>query len=397
MTLRRGLPWFLLVLLLAGIGVAWPYVEQRASRRAVSDVLARLETERLDRSALEREIAERAQRLATYAQDVRGLLDTHRDQVGRIERAVRTLEAERTASERIIGTYASGVPLIQGVVVYEDRMGRALRYIDRDVRGRTERGLFGSPRMSAEGTGPIVRTTFLGTGLLVSRDGAVLTGRHVVRPWDAAPEVMELLEEQGVTPRVSQLRAFFPGVPDPVPLSPVKAAETTDLLVLHGKVPRSVPVLPLDRRERDAVPGRPVIALGYPTGLDLLLARVDPALLETLVDSSVTEISDETVDIPELLERLSRLKQIRPYPTWGRLADWQAHQLAHDAATSVGGSGGPIFATSGLVIGLTTATVRDLDGAALGVPIRAAFPLLGAKEGRKRLVHTSWPARGPGR
>jgi S1-C subfamily serine protease len=115
------------------------------------------------------------------------------------------------------------------------------------------------------------------------------------------------------------------------------------------------------------------------------------------VDSSVTEITDETVDIPELLERLSRLKQIRPYPTWGRLADWQAHQLAHDAATSVGASGGPIFATSGLVIGLTTATVRDLDGAALGVPIRAALPLLGAREGQKRLAHTSSPARGSGR
>jgi S1-C subfamily serine protease len=156
-------------------------------------------------------------------------------------------------------------------------------------------------------------------------------------------------------------------------------------------------VLPLDRREGDAVPGRPVIALGYPTGLDLLLARVEPALLGTLVDSSVTEITDETVDVPELLERLSRLKQIRPYPTWGRLADWQAHQLAHDAATSVGGSGGPIFATSGLVIGLTTAMVRDLDGAALGVPIRAALPLLGSREGRKPTRAPSVPAREPGR
>jgi hypothetical protein len=123
-----------------------------------------------------------------------------------------------------------------------------------------------------------------------------------------------------------------------------------------------------------------------------VLARLETERL----DRSALE-RDETVDIPELLERLSRLKQIRPYPTWGRLADWQAHQLAHDAATSVGGSGGPIFATSGLVIGLTTAMVRDLDGAALGVPIRAALPLLGAREGQKRLAHTSSPARGPGR
>jgi serine protease Do len=179
---------------------------------------------------------------------------------------------------------------------------------------------------------------------------------------------------------VAQLRAFFPGVPDPVSLSSVKASETADLIVLRGKPPRSVPVLPLDLEGAEAVPGRSVIVLGYPTGLDLLLMRVDPALLATLVDREVVEITDETVDIPALLEGLSRLKQIRPYPTWGRLADKQPHQLAHDAGTSIGGSGGPIFATSGRVIGLNSAVARDFDSAALGVPIREAMgPLAQAR------------------
>jgi S1-C subfamily serine protease len=126
----------------------------------------------------------------------------------------------------------------------------------------------------------------------------------------------------------------------------------------------------------EAVPGRAVIVLGYPAGLDLLLARVDPALLATLVDRDVVEITDETVDIPALLEGLSRLKQIRPYPTWGRLADKRFHQLAHDAGTSIGGSGGPIFAASGRVIGVNSAMARDFDGAALGVPIHDAIVLL---------------------
>ena len=87
----------------------------------------------------------------------------------------------------------------------------------------------------------------------------------------------------------------------------------------------------------------------------------------------MTEITDESVDVPALLEKLSRLNQIRPYPTWGRLADMRPHQLAHDAGTGIGGSGGPIFATSGRVIGLSTAVARDFDGAALGVPIREAM------------------------
>jgi S1-C subfamily serine protease len=124
--------------------------------------------------------------------------------------------------------------------------------------------------------------------------------------------------------------------------------------------------------EADAVPGRAVILLGYPAGLELLLTRVDPALLATLVEPDVIEITDETVDIPALLEKLSRAKQIHPYPSWGRLADKRVHQLAHDAGTAIGGSGGPIFGASGRVIGVNNAVARDFDSAALGVPIREA-------------------------
>jgi serine protease Do len=58
------------------------------------------------------------------------------------------------------------------------------------------------------------------------------------------------------------------------------------------------------------------------------------------------------------------------------LADKRPHQLAHDAGTSIGGSGGPIFAASGRVIGLNSAMARDFDSAALGVPIREATALL---------------------
>lgn len=374
LSLPRLLPGLaLLAAALTLIGGAWLYADQRAVRRAAAQLTTRLEAERAQREALEGEIAESTRRLAADRRDLETLLEVRRDQLDRIERMVRLLETERDAGERVIGSYASGVPLIQGVVVYEDAAGRPLRYVGVDGAGRPAQGLLGRLRMSADGQGDIVRTTFLGTGFLVSREGAILTSRHVARPWEAEPALVHLLEREGVKPRVTQLRAFFPEVAAPVPVSPVRASATRDLIVLRGKPPRSASVLPLDAEGEDGVPGRPVIVLGYPAGLDLLLARVDPGILETLIGRDVTEISDETVDIPALLEQLSRLHQIRPYPTWGRLADKRPHQLAHDAGTSVGGSGGPIFATSGRVIGLNTAVARDFDGAALGVPIREAM------------------------
>jgi serine protease Do len=366
----------LLVVTLAVVGGAWLYANQRAIRRVAADLTARLEMEQARREALEREIAASGERARAYAQDVAPLLALRRGELDRIERKVRVLEMERKAGERIIGAYASGVALIQGSVLYEDSAGRPLRYVRVDRKGRPATGPLGRPRMAADGEGPIVRTTFLGTGFLASRAGAILTSRHVARPWESDPTFADLLQQEGLKPRLAQLRAFFPGVPEPVSLAVAKASETTDLIVLRARPPRSAPVLPLDLDGVDTVPGRQVVVLGYPAGLDLLLARVNPTLLATLVDPDVEEITDETVDIPALLEKLSRATQIHPYPTWGRLAEKRPHQLAHDAGTTIGGSGGPIFATSGRVIGVNNAIARDFDSAAMGVPIREAVVLL---------------------
>jgi len=68
----------------------------------------------------------------------------------------------------------------------------------------------GRAPVSLEGHGPAVKTTFFGTGFLVSRDGAMLTSRHVVEPWKGDEEIAAILG-LGVRPRVVVLRAFFPG------------------------------------------------------------------------------------------------------------------------------------------------------------------------------------------
>jgi hypothetical protein len=111
----------LVVVTLGAVGGAWLYANQRAIRQAAVELTSDLEMERARREALEREITESGERARAYQEDVVPLLALRRAQLDRIERKVRALEMEWNAGERIIEAYASGVPLIQGAVVYEIR------------------------------------------------------------------------------------------------------------------------------------------------------------------------------------------------------------------------------------------------------------------------------------
>jgi S1-C subfamily serine protease len=219
-----------------------------------------------------------------------------------------------------------------------------------------------------------VSETFIGTGFLVDRDGTVLTGRHVARPWEAEDQA-EALRELDVRARLHELRAFFPALTAPVPLTPARMSESADLMLLKARLaPGAVPVLPLE--PAPPVPGRPVMFMGYPAGLDLLLARVPPAAVRDLLPDDVAEVADDTVDVPRLLSELARRRLIRPHASWGRLAEVRPHVLTHDARTTMGGSGGPIFGDGGRVVGVTHAVLPAVDGIAFGIPARQGLALL---------------------
>ena len=197
----------------------------------------------------------------------------------------------------------------------------------------------------------------------------MLTSRHVVEPWREDAALAPILA-LGVRPRVVQLRAFFPGLPNPIPVSVLKSSEAADVALLKGEaIGRSVPVLPLDRTGKEAVPGRPVLVIGYPGGVELLLARVDPAALRLLV-------KEEAVDVVALLETLGQRHLIRPYATWGHLADVRDHQIAYDAETTLGGSGGPVVNLSGRVIGVNYGIVEGFRGSGFGIPVRFGLALM---------------------
>jgi S1-C subfamily serine protease len=369
-----GLALFL-VALAVGVPVAL-YKGQRSTERALVGLAGRLQTEQVFREELEQRLSESRQRLEGYRGALGDLVATLRverqrqaTQLAETERKIRALAAEGSAGERIVQTFGAGVALLQGALAFEDPAGRPLRYLGRDQEGQPLRDPFGRAPVSVEGDGPPVRTTFIGTGFLVSQEGAILTSRHVVEPWKG-DEGLAAIFALGVRPRLIQLRAFFPEFPDPITVSIDRASEAADLVLLKGDLGgRAVPVLPLDRTGREARSGRPVILIGYPGGVDLLLARVEPAVLQTLAIG-------RAVDVVSLVEAMGRQRLIRPYATWGHLADVRPHQISYDAETTLGGSGGPIFSPSGRVIGVNYATVPSFASANFGVPIRFGLALL---------------------
>jgi S1-C subfamily serine protease len=360
------------MLLLAGALTVSAIALYRGSR----DSDPRVADERAAREELTRALALADARLAAVGGELASTAALLREREARLQSLAGRLadvERESRAGERLLQAYAGGVALIQATVRYEDRTGRPLRY--RGIERRPWRGALGPPSVGVDGKGPIVTSTLLGTGFLVDRHGTVLTSRHVARPWEREDEA-DALSELGVEPRLVDLRAFFPALPEPVPLKGGRASETADLMRLTAALPPGVvvPVLPLD--EGHAVPGRPVIVLGYPAGLELLLARVDPALLRSLVPDDVDDIADDSVDVPRLLAELAGRRLIRPYASWGHVVDARAHLLTYDARTAMGASGGPIFSAAGRVIGVNQAVLRDFDAVAFGVPIRHGLRLL---------------------
>jgi S1-C subfamily serine protease len=334
---------------------------------------ARLASERVARQELERGLAATRARLDALAGELATTAALLRARAaGPAAAAPRVREAAGDV-ERVLARRAAGVALVQATVGYVDGEGRPFRY--RVVpNGAAERELLGSPAVGVDDEGPPVTTTFLGSGFLVDEDGTLMTSRHVVRPWEGADEA-ELLQAPGMRPHVTELRAFFPGRPEPVALTEGRASEAADVMLLRAALPPgAVPALPLERAP--AVPGRPVVVLGYPGGLERLLARVEPETLRTLVEPDVREIADETVDVGRLLVELARRRVIRPHASWGHVVEVRPHLITYDARIAIGASGGPILDAAGRVVGVSHAVLSTFDGVAFAIPIRHGVGLL---------------------
>jgi S1-C subfamily serine protease len=168
--------------------------------------------------------------------------------------------------------------------------------------------------------------------------------------------------------KVEQLLAFFPGTVAPVPLTHVVVSNDADLAVARFDPEqarrnlrpdaRDNSLHPLPLAQSDPLPGDAVLVLGFPMGLDGMLAKSPRGITRRL--------SMQEDDLAEV-RRLAGLALIRPSATQGHLGDVVGDKLLYDAATAQGASGSPVFNVRGEVIGVNSAFLDGFSGGGLGV------------------------------
>ena len=277
------------------------------------------------------------------------------------------LEQRSAASMRIIAAASRATVFLQGAYGYRDvASGRMLRYRT-DADGNPMFSLRGQPLLTLEGNGEIARRVFTGTAFLISKDGQMLTNRHVALPWeddsgDSAPVNPE------VEPVILRFIGYLPDVEAAFPVETVRVSDETDLALLRcGEIDGDLPYLELGERAPD--PGAEVIVMGYPTGLRAMLAQTGDRFLADLQE-------DETLDFWGVAERLAQAGFIRPLASRGIVGQRSAATVVYDAETTYGGSGGPVLDVDGKVIAVNSAIIPEYGGSNFGIPVSFARRLL---------------------
>jgi serine protease Do len=292
------------------------------------------------------------------------------NQVATVEGRLQKLESEGKFAHAIIDADVPSVCLIHVAIAFRDHdTGLKLHYAALNAAGEPVTDESNNPLLSLAGTGPEVHIDVFGTGFLASDDGQILTNHHVAEPWWQDDDLKEMLK-QGLEPEIVDMTAYFPGVTHGIPITTKKISSDADVAVVIGNISGlGIKHIALADSRQSAVGGSPVVLLGYPTGIDAILARTGAATLQAIAASS-------NGDPKQAMEELARRHLIKPVVTQGHIGDVLPDKIVYDAQTTSGGSGGPLFNDQGQVIGINFAMVRDFGGSNFAIPVRFGESLL---------------------
>ena len=295
------------------------------------------------------------------------------DQLTNIDESTRQLQASLSLAVKLRSEYGDGVCLIAGSYYFvENGTGRPMRW------GEAQTNESGEPVQSAgapetltpEGNAAIAEYEFVGTGFHVGQ-GYVITNRHIAQPWIADDRAQSLSASLNAQPRLGKLIAYFPNITQALPLKFKAAAQRDDLAVCElemPEIPPTIPVLPLETDPDAVAVGKTVVMMGYPSGPDRLLALLDVAESRGIQERYGSPMAQ--------LAYLAQAKRIQPLTTQGSITDLDVRRIVYDARTAEGGSGAPLFGTSGRVIGVNFAVFTENLGSNFAVPIRFGTALL---------------------
>ena len=280
---------------------------------------------------------------------------------------LKSLEARSNATETVINNSARSVVFLQGAYGYREKStGRPLRFIvDRSNRPLMDPN--GRPGITLEGQGPSVEHQFTGTGFAISDGSVLVTNKHVAVPW-VASSAQDNSPGPQFEPFIIKMVAYSSNSPDAHAVSVVKASEENDLALLQFS-DAGIKIEPLNLSDTEEKQGRPVIVMGFPTGLRSMVARTNKSFIEQLQEQNKTGFWD-------IAKQLAVSNKIQPLSSLGIVAQITPDYLVYDAATTQGGSGGPVLNASGEVVAVNTAIIPGYVGSNLGVPTRQLLKLV---------------------
>ncbi len=294
-----------------------------------------------------------------------------------IERLRVVADQNRLFTQKIAERYSPGVCLIVGSYSFVEKgTGRVLRYETADDANDTPVDRSGHLLASVDGVGPPVQIDYTGTGFLVE-GGIIVTNKHVVQPWIGDQTAQIILQQGGgFRPRRDSLSAFFPSIQNPFELKVLDTSDRYDVALCNFEQgDAALPVLPISTEDPRSLIGGPVVLLGFPTGVDGLLQRIDEPERRDILKQHGQSVED-------VAEGLAERGLIRPLTTTGTIGDVLPGRITHSAQTTEGGSGSPMFDSEERVIAINSAILVVADGSQsfggsnFGVPIRVASEML---------------------
>ncbi|HYH84575.1 MAG TPA: trypsin-like peptidase domain-containing protein [Pyrinomonadaceae bacterium] len=306
---------------------------------------------------------------------VQGELNRTNEQFGEVDKTNREIINSLSLAPRLFGQYGNGVCLIAGsYMLFEPGTGRPLRYPETQMTedGSTLQSGGEQPILTPEGNGPPFIRDFTGTGFHVG-GGYIVTNRHLaVEPWTADEGVQAMSASVRGQFRVTRIVAFFPGDRRAFPLRIRQTSTRDDLAVGFTEpkdLPQNLPALTLDKDSDAAGVGKAVVMMGYPSGVDRLMATIPEVEARSLRERYGASVES-------MLTYLAERNYIKPLTTQGHITALENRDLVYDARNAVGGSGSPLFGQTGRVIGVNFATFTEMADQNYAVPIRYVFPLL---------------------